>query len=136
MSSNCCHESVRHYRVVNSIFERNTIPCEERINGMLVTVTGLDNSYKQYILKGGDPCVNTNWKEFGLSYPNIEKAVGHETIPSLESQYLPVTSSYLNSRYPESKEGFRVTVSNLNTTFMKVYGDVWVMTNNVPINYE
>ena len=130
MGCNDCNEidSLAAYRVVQTIYERNTIPCIERINGMIVTVVGNDLSYKQYMLQGGDPCVNSNWVLYSTG---IDTLGNHKTI-EVEIA-LPITSSYLNSRFPTVKEGFKVTVLNLNTTFMKVFGDRWVMTNNVLI---
>ena len=130
MGCNDCNEidSLAAYRVVQTIYERNTIPCEERLNGMLVTVIGADKSYLQYMLQGGDPCVNSNWVLYSTG---IDPLGNHKTIE--EEATLPITSDYLNSRFPTAKEGFKVTVLNLNTTFMKVFGDRWVMTNNVLI---
>lgn len=130
MECNDCNEidSLAAYRVVQTIYERNTIPCVERLNGMLVTVVGADKSYLQYMLQGGDPCVNSNWVLYSTG---IDPLGNHKTIE--EEVALPITSSYLNSRFPTAKEGFKVTVLNLNTTFMKVFGDRWVMTNNVLI---
>lgn len=130
MGCNDCNEidSLAAYRVVQTIYERNTIPCIERINGMIVTVVGSDLSYNQYMLQGGDPCVNSNWVLYSTG---IDTLGNHQSIE--EETNLPITSSYLNSRFPTAKEGFKVTVLNLNTTFMKVFGDRWVMTNNVLI---
>ena len=127
--SNCNGiDSLATYRVVQTIYERNTIPCVERLNGMLVTVVGANKSYLQYMLQGGDPCVNSNWVLYSTG---IDPLGDHKTIE--EEATLPITSSYLNSRFPTAKEGFKVTVLNLNTTFMKVFGDRWVMTNNILI---
>ena len=130
MGCNNCNEidSLAAYRVVQTIYERNTIPCIERINGMIVTVVGNDLSYKQYMLQGSDPCVNSNWVLYSTG---IDTLGNHKSIE--EELNLPITSSYLNSRFPTAKEGFKVTVLNLNTTFMKVFGDRWVMTNNILI---
>ena len=119
------------YRVAQTIYERNTIPCVERVNGMIVTVVGTDLSYKQYMLKGGDPCVNENWKEYGLDKESLSTLVGHETIPDIPQE--PVTSSELNSRFPEAIEGFRVTYTSLNTTFMKIFNNKWIMSGNILI---
>ena len=130
MNCNDCNEidSLATYRVVQTIYDRNIIPCIERLNGMLVTVVGANKSYLQYMLQGGDPCVNSNWVLYSIG---IDPLGNHKTIE--EKATLPITSSYLNSRFPTAKEGFKVTVLNLNTTFMKVFGDRWVMTNNVLI---
>lgn len=130
MDYNDCNEidSLAAYRIVQTIYERNTIPCVERLNGMLVTVVGANKSYSQYMLQGGDPCVNSNWVLYSTG---IDPLGDHKTIE--EEATLPITSNYLNSRFPTAKEGFKVTVLNLNTTFMKVFGDRWVMTNNVLI---
>lgn len=131
---NNCEECVRPtptYRVVQNISERNTIPCNERMNGMVVTVVGIDNSYKQYMLQGGDPCVNTNWKTINLNPIQLNSYIGHITI--YEETTDPVTNTYLSNRFPESLEGFRVTIVSLNTTFMRIQNDTWVITNNIQI---
>lgn len=127
----CQDKRIFPYRIVQTIYERNTIPCIERLNGMIVTVVGSDNSYKQYILKGGDPCVNENWKEYNLSAQNLQGYLGHETL--LDPVSLPITDEYLNSRFPEALEGFRVTILSLNTTFMKIFNEKWLMSNNVEL---
>lgn len=133
--SNCdnCFEGgvIPAYRVTQTIYERNTIPCIERVNGMIVTVVGEDNSYKQYILKGGDPCVNENWKEYGLDKASLSIFIGHETVPDIPQG--PITSSELNSKFPEALEGFRVTYTSLNTTFMKIFNNQWIMSGNILI---
>lgn len=116
------------YRVVQTIYERNTIPCSERLNGMLVTVVGSDSSYKQFMLQGGDPCVNSNWKPV-LDLSAILSMVGHFTIE--DDVNGEIEDIYLNTRFPKSLEGFRVTFLSLNTTFMKISGDRWVITNTV-----
>lgn len=126
-------ESFPHYRVVQSVYERNMIPCDQRVNGMMITVVGNDRSYKQYMLRGGDPCVNDNWKEI-TTEEDIWNMVGHATV--FEDPGFTITSEYLNSRYPKSREGFRVTFITLNSTFMRVAQDVWMITNfTTPIPY-
>ena len=130
--SNCNGiDSLATYRVVQTIYERNTIPCEERLNGMIVTVVGNDLSYKQYMLKGGDPCVNSNWKPSNLSIEELSDIIGHKTITTEVT--VPITSSELNTRFPKAKEGFQVTYTALNTTFMKIFDDSWLMSNNIQI---
>lgn len=126
-----CDEINASYKIVQTITERNTIPCEERINGMIVTVVGNDFSYKQYMLKGGDPCVNSNWKPHNLSIEELNDVIGHKTITTEVT--VPITSSELNTRFPKAKEGFQVTYTALNTTFMKIFDDSWLMSNNIQI---
>lgn len=98
---------------------------------MIVTVIGEDFSYNQYMLKGGDPCVNSNWKPHNLSITEISDSLGHATVS--DEVLTPVTSQELNFRYPKAKEGFRVTFTELNTTFMKIFNDKWLMSNNIEI---
>jgi len=50
------------YRVVRTVKERNAIDCCHRKLGMRVMVMGQDYSYKEYILKGENPCSNDNWE--------------------------------------------------------------------------
>ena len=126
-----CDEINASYKIVQTITERNTIPCEERINGMIVTVVGNDFSYKQYMLKGGDPCVNSNWKPHSLSVEELNDVIGHKTITTEVT--VPITISELNTRFPKAKEGFQVTYTALNTTFMKIFNDSWLMSNNIQI---
>lgn len=131
--SNFCNECdpsllFKNYRIVNTISERNTIPCEERVLGMIVTVIG-SNTYKQYMLKGGDPCNNSNWQPYG----NFETTI-HVTVTSEPTER--ISDFFLNTTYPNSKEGFMVTYTFLNTTFMKIAGDNWVITNSIPINHD
>lgn len=127
--SNCCEENrIFPYRVVQTMYERNTIPCEERVNGMIVTVVGADSTYNQYILKGGDPCVNSNWQIYHSS-AMIASMLGHFTLD--EPLTLPITDDFLNARFPEAIEGFKATVPSLNTTFMKIFNNRWIMSNNI-----
>lgn len=126
--NNCCDNSVQilAYRVVQTIYERNTIPCEERLNGMIVTVVGPDSSYKQYMMQGGDPCVNSNWVET-LNLNQIINTIGHVTVETdpLET----ITDLYLNERFPGTQEGFTVFFLDRNTSFKKVSLGRWVITN-------
>ena len=133
MNCNDCNEinSIAAYRVVQTVYERNTIPCNERLNGMVVTVVGADNSYLQYMLQGGDPCVNSNWKPYNFSVEELNDMIGHKTITTEVTT--PITSSELNTRFPKAKEGFQVTYTTLNTTFMKIFDNSWVMSNNIQI---
>lgn len=131
---NRCEElRIFPYRVVQTIYERDTIPCSERINGMIVTVVGEDLTYEQFMLKGGDPCVNENWKPYH-SILQIGRLIGHVTLD--EPMQTPVTNEALNNMFPGVDEGFRVTVRSLNTTFLKIYQDKWLMSNNVILDYE
>ena len=134
MACNDCNDTPHPYRVVQTIHERNTLPCVERVNGMIVTVVGQDLSYKQYILKGGDPCVNSNWVEYGLTVDAISELIGHFTDFSTNLPD-PVTSTYLNNRFPRAVEGFRFTAVTLNTMFTKISSDTWVLTPVIPINH-
>ena len=79
--NNCCPDGspLPTYRIVQTIYERNTIPCEERMNGLLVTVVGNTQTYRQYMLQGGDPCVNNNWVEI-LNLNQVNNKLGHVTI--------------------------------------------------------
>ena len=129
-----CENQIQHYRVVQTIHERNTLPCTERMNGMVVTVVGSDLSYKQYILKGGDPCVNSNWEEYGLTPSAVSELVGNFTDFSTDLPD-PITSTYLNNRFPGALEGFRFTAVALNTMFTKISSDTWILIPVIPINY-
>lgn len=136
MSNYCnrCEElRIFPYRVVQTIYERDTIPCPERLNGMIVTVVGKDLTYKQFMLEGGDPCSNDNWKPYH-SILEIGKLLGHVTLD--DPMQVPVTNAALNNRFPEANEGFRVTVKSLNATFLKIYQDKWLMSNNVILDHE
>ena len=143
--SNCgCNSAIFPYRVVQTLAERNAIPCSERMNGMIVTVvqasTTPDNTgyvqpaYTQYMLKGGDPCVNSNWKKLSVDAQTLSSSVGHVTEETLNSQV--VDDTYLNNKYPTALEGFKVTVLPLNTTFMKVSNNRWAITNTKLNNDE
>lgn len=129
--SSCCEEKrIFPYRVTQTIYERNTIPCAERVNGMIVTVVGPDSSYKQFMLKGGDPCSNSNWKVYH-SVGEITEMIGHFTLD--EPVALPITDNFLNARFPLAAEGFKVTIPSLNSTFMKIFNNRWIMSNNIYI---
>ena len=61
------------YRVVRTVKERNSIACCNRKLGMRVMVIGQDYSYKDYILKGENPCSNDNWfLDEGNSGPTLD----------------------------------------------------------------
>lgn len=49
------------YRVVRTVKERDSIDCCHRKLGMRVMVIGQDYSYKDYVLKGENPCANDKW---------------------------------------------------------------------------
>jgi hypothetical protein len=133
MDYNCNEERIFPYRVVQTLYERNTMPCPERLNGMIVTVVGNDKDYKQYMLKGGDPCVNANWVDY-QSPETYASFFGHETLT--EPITGPIEDSFLNARYPSAREGFRVSIPSLNATFMKIFNNAWVSTNNTELNDE
>ena len=59
------------YKVVSDITCRNNIPCEYRKLGMQVMVVGPDASFKSYILKGEDPCLNNNWEEVTIENTEV-----------------------------------------------------------------
>lgn len=114
------------YRIVQSIYERNTIPCDERMNGLLVTIVGDNQTYKQYMLQGGDPCVNSNWVEI-LNLNEVKNRLGHVTIETDDQDV--ITPAYLNERFPGTLEGFSVTFTNRNSTFTKISADRWGIQN-------
>ena len=60
------------YKVVSGITCRNNIPCEYRKLGMQVMVVGPDASFKSYILKGEDPCLNNNWEEVTIENTEVQ----------------------------------------------------------------
>ena len=126
------------YRIVQNLTERNTIPCDERARGMLVTVIQAsavpDESgfpppaFTQYMLQSLDICNNTSWVKYSVDNHTLATKVGHKTEEQLVAQ--EITSQYLNNKYPKALEGFQVTITPLNSTFMKVSSDRWVLTNN------
>ena len=126
------------YRIVQNLTERNTIPCDERMRGMLVTVIQAsavpDESgfpppaFTQYMLQGVDICNNTSWVKYSVDNHTLSTKVGHKTEEQLVAQ--EITNQYLNNKYPKVLEGFQVTITPLNSTFMKVSADRWVLTNN------
>lgn len=121
------------YRVTDTISERNRIPCNQRLRGMLVTVIGKDESFKSYMLKGKDICSNDSWELFqGFKQEN---AIDHVTIQGIPSPYETKIVN-LNQTYPDVKEGFRITYPDLETTFTKIAGNKWVTTNSFKINEQ
>lgn len=124
-----------HYRVVRTISERNTIPCDERINGMLVTVQNASRNkkYVLYMLQGIDACSNSNWVEY-ITLDLIEELFGNMVIEDEVTE--EVTAEYLNTLYPNARSGFRVTFTTLNTSFIRLFDGSWVMNNNVNILYN
>lgn len=131
-----CNTPFPIYRIVQTQAERNSIPCDERMNGMIVTVVEgstleqgrLIRPYTRYMLQGGDACNNNNWKKL-IDQDSVEESVGHVT--ETVAQDPPLTNDYFNNKYPNSKEGFKVTITPLNTTFMKIKGNVWVLSNSI-----
>lgn len=128
--SNCCTtclQPIQPYRIVRTIKERNAIPCEERMDGMLVLV--IEDSYTRYVMKGGNNyCNNLNWKKDTISDEDLVLKIGHVTEDVEVSE--PIESEYLNNKYPTALEGFRVTVEPLNTTFQKVSRNRWSIIAN------
>lgn len=139
MSCNCDKLPIFPYRVVQTLSERNTIPCDERVNGMIVTVvqagTIADESgipppaFTQYMLQGGNICSNASWKKYSVDSGVLTTSVGHVTEEIVVDE--PLENEYFNTKYPRALEGFRVTVLPLNTTFMKISNNRWVITNNI-----
>lgn len=139
MSCNCDQLPIFPYRVVQTLSERNTIPCDERVNGMIVTVvqagTVADESgfpppaFTQYMLKGGDICSNKSWKKVSIDSNALQTSIGHVTEEILAD--IPLENEYFNNKYPNALEGFKITVLPLNTTFMKISNNRWVLTNNI-----
>ena len=66
-----------------------------------------------------------------FSIEELNDMIGHKTITTEVTT--PITSSELNTRFPKAKEGFQVTYTTLNTTFMKIFDDSWLMSNNIQI---
>lgn len=144
-NNSCSELLVAPYRVVQNIQERNTIPCVERKDGMIVTVVNDTIPYTQYILKGGDPCINSNWKNYTEYIKETTKETVRESLLELIKEFFSenyhetvidntltnVTNEYLNTNYGEKLEGFRVHFTSLGTTFTKIKDNVWVMTNNL-----
>ena len=112
-----------HFRVAQSIFERDSIPTLERVIGMVVVVVSPD--YKLYQLQGNDAAYN-NWKDITIDIELISNTIGHVT-ESNPPDSEKISNEYLNTRYPLSQEGFRVTIESLKTTFMKISGGRWVI---------
>lgn len=109
------------YRVVKTISERDNIPTEERVLGLTVTV--IDENFQQYMLQG----LPATWVKVGVQSELIQNSYGHVTVSDNVSS---ISKAGLNSKFPDAKEGFRVTYTALSTTFMKVFNGEWVMTNN------
>lgn len=77
------------YHVVKNISERDSIDCCHRKLGMKVVVIGPDSSFKSYILKGENPCLNDNWEEVTNENTEVEVKLVEdysELDTSLESQ--------------------------------------------------
>lgn len=132
--NNCNKTPIFPYRVVQNLRERNSIPCAERIRGMKVVVVqestnGGDPAYTEYMLQGTDPCNNGNWKKVTVDKIVLENTVGHAT-EEIMDEY-PITDGFLNLKYPNVLEGFKVTILPLNATFMKISRNRWVITNNI-----
>ena len=65
---------------------------------------------------------------------DITKEVFHITeTNSFCSEQEDVNEDYLNERYPDVREGFRVFMRHLNTTFEKTSGSTWKMYNSVRV---
>lgn len=131
---NCNSTPIFPYRIVQNLRERNSLPCSERIRGMKVLVVqGVLNTvntpYTEYMLQGADPCNNDNWVKVTVDNVVLENTVGHATEETLDES--PITDEYLNLKYPAVIEGFKVTVLPLQTTFMKISKNRWVITNNI-----
>lgn len=134
MSCNCGPLPIFPYRVVQNLKERNSLPCAERIRGMkVVVVQGVVGTetppYTEYMMQGNDPCNNDNWRKITVDNVVLENTVGHATEETLDED--PISDEYLNLKYPAVLEGFKVTILPLNTTFMKISQDRWVITNNI-----
>lgn len=165
-NNSCSELLVAPYRVVQNIQERNTIPCYERVKGMIVIVINDTIPFTQYILKDGDPCLNTGWVNYSrflieLTSLEIEKVVNEIVLTSLKraieehfrnnpiqvpipsgnhltidnSSVTNVTSQWLNENYGDKPEGYRIHFTNQKTTYTKIQGNRWVMTNNTDIRY-
>ena len=132
----CIPQPFPHYLAVETISERNSIPCDERKNGMLVSVKSISGgNYVMYMLKGGDPCNNTNWKEYN-SINELLNSYGMAQVDTEVSENLTITAQLLNENYPQAQAGFRVYYTKLNTYFTKLNNGDWVMSNNVNILYN
>ena len=129
----CMEMGFPHFKVVANLSERNSIPCDQRVDGMLVNVRDLPGTnHKIYMLKGDDICNNGNWKEYNtLDY--FRETLGHVIITEQIPTDFLVTSPYLNTRFPKAESGFRVTYTELNTSFMKLDDGNWVLTNYIKI---
>ena len=140
--SDCNKTPIFPYRVVQNYAERNSIPCTERIRGMIVTVITTSNvtdetgtippPFTQYMLQGMNICDNSSWVRYSVDNIILSMTVGHKTENEEVSQ--PISNSYLDNKYPKALEGFKVTIVPLNTTFMKISEGRWVITNNIVNN--
>lgn len=115
-----CGKDVLAYRVVQTLNERNTIPCDERIDGMIVTV--VQDGYARYMLQGKDPCIN-NWVSLDSL---LVKRIGGATVESLED----TTNTYLDRTFPEALEGFSLTVLRDNSSYRKT-SNGWALTSSI-----
>ena len=130
-----CKNLVPAFRVVQTISERNGIPCDERLDGMVVIV--VEDNYQAYKLKpisNKDVCLNNSWVRDNLNYEDIRNKLGHYTENEYESNGDDITTLYLNTRYPQVMEGFRVFIEPLNITFEKVEGEYWKFYGSTKLN--
>jgi len=140
MGCNCnnkCTEPILPYRVVQTRAEMRSIPCDERINGMIVTV--IQENFKQYQVRGGDICNNNNWVDNTVDLTVIYNTMGHDVLETGDCEDL--TNEVLNTYYPEAKPGFRATVEACQVTYMKINDSRWLaystFSNNLtPEDYE
>lgn len=126
MGCNCnnnCTDPILPYKVVQSKAEMRSIPCDDRINGMVVTV--INEGFKQYQLQGGDICNNNNWVKYGITMEDINSVMGHDILEVGDCAEL--TDETLNGFYPVAKPGFRVTTEACNATYMKINDNRWVV---------
>ena len=130
-----CKNLVPAFRVVQTISERNGIPCDERLDGMVVVV--VNDNYQAYKLKPSkntDVCGNTGWVRDNLNYNDIRDKFGHYTETVYEGNYDDITALYLNTKYPDVMEGFRVFIEPLNTTFEKIKGTSWKIYSSIKLD--
>ena len=130
-----CEKLVQGFRVVQTISERNSIPCSERLNGMIVIV--VEDNYQAYKLtpkSNKDVCKNIGWVKNGLSYEDIINKLGHYTELDYTGNGDDITKLYLNTRYPKVLEGFRVFIEPLNITFEKIVDDNWKMYGSIKLD--
>lgn len=118
------------YLVLDSIYDMKTLPCDKRYKGMLVTVIGQDESYRQFMLKGDDICNNSSWEELNIDISKIAEKIGHVSLENIDNS-VNITDEYLNNLFPSALEGFKITVISLNTTFIKISKGRWILTNSL-----